>query len=151
MDQIFLCSKHREHVRQHPASARQMFCDLMERGRAQVRLGAWKEAVAFFGTAFETAEILLYSDPCPWHAVDRYIRVAVEFTYALRKSPYHADIEALVALVKGRLENTMLPKLKEDLADMLDEIAYSPLGEAEFKMQTLYHAGMPVPDTEIFH
>jgi hypothetical protein len=55
----FLCPVHRDWVYFHPQDALTQLEETQQQGEALMQKREWQEAIMFFGSAFETTEILI--------------------------------------------------------------------------------------------
>ena len=138
MNKQFLCERHRLLALNNPEQSKKLCCKLSAMARGQIASELWNEAVPLYGTAFETADILLGSDTCKKTATTRYLRAAMEFIYALRKSNYAADIAALVTLAEHRLGDMHEPQPLATLLCPLRDVAFAPLEEVDYWIELLF-------------
>lgn len=130
-----LCCKHRSMAQWSPAQAELMWQRLMHMGRQKLDQQLWCEAVGIYGSAFETAEILLMlGDDDRSLELERYKDTALEFIYCLRNSHYQVDFEGLIAMIHDKLvhedERQPFGKSLASVINPLSEIAFTSLAEA---------------------
>lgn len=137
-----LCCKHRSMAQWSPAQAEIMWQRLVSMGREKIDQQRWCEAVGIYGSAFETAEILLMlGDDDRELELERYKRTALEFIYCLRNSHYQVDFEGLIAMIHEKLmhedERQPFSKSLSSVVNPLADIACAPLSEVEEWMSLL--------------
>ena len=137
-----LCNKHREYALQSPEIAKTMWCRLLEIGRAKMSVGQWDDAVGLYGSAFETADILLQGELSSAEDVDRYINTALEFVYALRKSSFEFNRPCLLSAIRTRLEHEAnyheLSRPLECIVSQLIDLIYAKITQVDECMAQLY-------------
>lgn len=104
MTQQFLCEKHRHKILKNPSQAIQTWSRLHYMGGQCLDLSQWNKALKFYGSAMETADLLLSIDADKTTAVDRYLRAALSYAYSLRKHSASQDVNSVYMATKKRLE-----------------------------------------------
>ena len=111
----------------------------LSQARRLLHKHSWQEAAMEYRFAFEAAEQIIGKQENPIDNVKRYIRTAMEFAYALRMGCFPCDLQALVALVKFRLEEEKwLCAPIGHLIGPLEDVSFSPKPEVSRWMETLF-------------
>jgi len=114
----YLCKDHRKEFSRNPKQAAQSWQEIIMRARSLFHLQHWDQAVVIYGNAFEISEILLTNSQTKF-SIDRYLRTALEFAYALRKSQTPCNLEAFLPHVKKQMA---LTKTRDDLSYLIQPI-----------------------------
>lgn len=134
-----MCEKHREKLSEDPKNAVMMWSKLINLARHQAAHGQWHKCINSYGNAFDAAEIIFESD-VPSTAVNRYIRTACEFAYAIRQCNYPCDLSLFAALIKRKLEKNLYPASILFLIRPLKDIISAPMDEVDRWMEALIEA-----------
>ncbi|MBX2807110.1 MAG: hypothetical protein KTR20_00630 [Cellvibrionaceae bacterium] len=130
----FLCADHRQLLIEQPAYADGLWSKLITAARQKTTEHKWDVAALIYGNAFETAEILIKQEHTTT-TVQCYLRTAIEFTYALRRCSYSANIALLLAAIKAQLAESFYPNRMNLLINTLHTIAFAPLRQATCRLQ----------------
>lgn len=104
MNLRFLCANHRQWLDADLNRSEQHWFEWMEAGSNCLETGEIKEAIPFFGCAFEIAENLLtHSWPTADHAISRFTLSSVCLVHAYEEIAEHAIREYLIVQANCRL------------------------------------------------
>lgn len=135
----YICPWHRQNMAQNPEEAEHLWYKLRVMAKHKMDNSRWTEAVTLYGTAYETSAILLVNGlQDETTRVKQFVRSAIEYGFALRKSEFKADMGKYVALVRDQLtpfqhridiERHLIP---------IQDIAYSPTEEVDYWMMLFF-------------
>ena len=132
----YLCNNHRTQFINDPQHAAQSWQVMMLQARELFHLQDWHKAAMVYGNAFEISELLLISDPTVF-SVDRYLRCALEFAYALRKNHTDSNLNALIPHVKSHIKHVKHSMTTEYLIQPVEEVINLPIHLSDHWMQSL--------------
>ncbi len=132
----YLCKNHRDEFTNNPQQAAQAWQVIMLRARELFRLEDWQKATVIYGNAFEISELLLKHNQSQFSA-DRYLRSALEFAYAARKSQVTSNLNTLISHVQRTVESIQHSVPLTQLIQPIDEVINLPIHLADHWMQAL--------------
>ena len=124
----FLCTNHRQHIKENPQRAHQSWNKTLFAARQLVKESRWNQAVIFYGNALEISEIMLTQESCI-KSQECYLRTAVELMHALRNSEHEYDSLALFQMVLNRLEKERENFNCHEQLRPLKDVAFEPLSD----------------------
>jgi hypothetical protein len=133
----FLCTTHRENIKQNPQRAHNSWNKTLSAARQLVKENRWDQAVIFYGNALEISEIMLTQESCSM-TQERYLRTAVELMHALRNSHHEYDSNALFQMVLNRLEKEEDNFNCQAQLRPLKDVAFEPLTDVN-RWMTQWH------------
>ncbi len=132
----YLCKDHRKEFSRNPKQAAQSWQEIIMRARSLFHLQHWDQAVVIYGNAFEISEILLTNSQTKF-SIDRYLRTALEFAYALRKSQTPCNLEAFLPHVKKQMALTKTCDNLSYLIQPIEEVINLPIHMADHWLTAL--------------
>ena len=136
----YLCNDHRREFTRNPQQAAQSWQEIIMRARDLFYLEYWDQAVVIYGNAFEISEILLTNSQTQF-SIDRYLRTALEFAYALRKSQTPCNLKAFLPHVKKQLSLTKTTAHLPQLIQPIEEVINLPIHMADHWLTALLSLG----------
>ncbi len=106
------------------------------RARSLFHLQHWDQAVVIYGNAFEISEILLTNSQSKF-SIDRYLRTALEFAYAMRKSQTPCNLESFLRHVKKQIALTKTTTDLSYLIQPIEEVINLPIHMADHWLTAL--------------
>lgn len=110
----FLCAPHRKELMDRPEKAKAYCWKGLETGQNLSAFGHKHDALAYFGCAFETAEIVMSSRVmAPLDAIGIFNATSCAFIACLKELGYHEQCQAVLDVCVDRLftESLVFPKL----------------------------------------
>jgi hypothetical protein len=132
----YLCNSHRDEFTNNPQHAARAWKNIIEQARELFHMKEWERATIIYGNAFEISELLLTSDPTQY-SVDRYLRSALEFVYALRKKNTKVNLAALIFHVETSIKGISHSMATPQLMQPLEEVINLPINLVDFWMLSL--------------
>ena len=132
----YLCNNHRDEFTNNPQQAAEAWQVIMLQARELFHVGDWQKATVIYGNAFEISELLLKHNQSQF-SVDRYLRSALEFAYAARKSQVTSNLNALINHVQRTIKNIQHSMALTQLIQPIDEVINLPIHLADHWMQAL--------------
>ncbi len=132
----YLCNSHRAQFINDPHHAAQSWQLIMLQAREIFHLQDWQKAAIVYGNAFEISELLLVSHPTAF-SVDRYLRTALEFAYALRKNQTDTNLNALIPHITENIQNIKHSMAMSFLIQPVEEVINLPIHLSDHWMQSL--------------
>jgi len=108
----------------------------MLQAREVFHIQDWQKAAIIYGNAFEISELLLVSNPTAF-SVDRYLRTALEFAYALRKNKVVTNLNPLIPHIKNNIRNIKHSMAMEFLIQPVEEVINLPIHLSDHWMKSL--------------
>lgn len=140
MNMHFICKKHRYALENNLEYAVITWSKLFRIARKQADNMEWHKAATSYGNALDVAEIIFSSSPQST-AVNRYIRTAVEFVYALRQDPeINYNILSISDFIKKNLEKNLYPANVDLLIKPLMDTVNAPIKNVHQWIQALFIA-----------
>lgn len=106
------------------------------RARCFLKQGQWRQAASGYSLALKEFDNLPATNK--HRLVNRYLRIALEFSFALRMSDYRADLPALVAIVRNYIASHFSVQSIDDVMRPLEDIAFAPKEQAQYWMGVLF-------------
>ncbi|UTF60610.1 hypothetical protein [Gilvimarinus sp. DA14] len=123
---------------QQPMDAGMLGCRLQTKARKHLQAQQWGLAVKDYATALEVADTMLQDPITQKFAIERYLRAALELTYAMRKYKPHTDLSELIETVKQRLQPLFAPLPAEVVIAPLIDVAFSPINDVDDWINMLF-------------
>ena len=132
----YLCDLHRGEFVNNPQQAIQAWQVVIQQARALFHAKDWERASVAYGNAFEISELLLSCSGSAF-SVDRYLRSALEYAYALRKEQASVNFHLLVCHVENHIQGIKHTLSVPMLIKPLEEVILMPINLADFWMVSL--------------
>ncbi|MGR6873551.1 hypothetical protein ACU6U9_14870 [Pseudomonas sp. HK3] len=132
----YLCDNHRGEFVNNPQQAIQAWQVIIEQARALFHSQDWQKASVAYGNAFEISELLLSCHSSSF-SVDRYLRSALEYAYALRKEEANVNLYSLVQYVENNIQGIKHRLSVSLLLQPLEDVISMPINVADFWMVSL--------------
>lgn len=118
----FLCALHREELNKNPEKARSACWKGFETGQNLKVFGYKREALAHFGCAFESAEIVMTCRGIdPIEAIGMFNATACAFIICLRELGYDQQCQAVLQMCADRLnqEALLYPEIRNTITTLI--------------------------------
>lgn len=123
---------------QQPIDTGMLGCHLQTKARKHLQARQWGPAVKDYAAALEVADTMLKDPVTRKFAIERYLRTALELTYAMRKYKPETDVSDLIETVKQRLQPLFSPLPAEVVIAPLVDVAFSPIEDVDDWISMLF-------------
>jgi len=136
----YICQHHINEISQNPTLAISQLQKLRSIGQSKMNGAHWNEALRFYGTAYEVSYILLHADAVDdITRVKQYLRTALEYGFALRKSSVEANMGNFFSMVKNNIQPFQEVINIEKHMVPIQDISFLPLDEVDYLMMVFFN------------